>query len=508
MRNIAILWFVVVASGLLISCAANEPFEPETVANDKPTVQFFVTPLDDEQELNPTSYFERNFRWSGSDNDGWVTEYYVSVRDQANLPAPWDTTLAQDTTMTFYTNDEGGFEATFYIACKDNRGALSDTLIQYVPLRNFPPTVNFKADFEPLVNMQREFSNGGADTTYWNYGACNFRFFALDEDGASTMDPYYLYTLADYEGADLDTVGVDDPNADPELSWIQVPFIPEEEIKSFEILISGASPDPNKTLTVSVGDQAFAETYFSYSWEVRAPKSNILYIPDNSSSLGKALYKNFMDSVYGEGQWDTYDFWFGFPDTGFTLLESMRLFDLVLWTDGGSTSAVLKMASEVDGVIQELVLPTDGAEPGKFFFVSKASAGSGSQLGPAFIQTVLGISPTGAPASAIDMVVDNQALGLQGHLPPITMENVQGKGMGVVLRTGSEAIYQLEYCERCYHRARPPWDPIVGVRWPERITNSAATVVTISVQLEYFVESEVITALETIVNQEFEVVTP
>lgn len=509
MKKNAILWLLVAATGLLVNCAANDPFDPETVANNKPNARLFVAPLEGGDDLNPTSYFERQFHWSGSDNDGWVTEFFVSIRTQADIPAPWDTTTAQDTTMTFYTNEEGVSEATFYIACRDNRGAISDTLVQYIPLRNFAPTVSFKADFEPLKNMQREFSGGGADTTYWNFGSSNFRFFALDEDGAEAMDSFFRYTLMDISGGDPEiTFAVDDEDANPELGWIQVPFEAVAEIKEFEIFIKGASPSINKTLTVSVGDEAFADTRFSYSWEVRAPQSNILYIPDNSSTLGEALYTTLMDGLYGVGQWDVYDFWHGFPDSDFTIVETMRLFDLVIWTDGGANSSVMEAASVRDGAIQELVKPTDGAQPGKFLFVSKAVAGSGSQLSPHFISTVLGISPTGAPQAGLDMALDKQALGLLGHLPAITTTNAQGDGFGVVLREGSEAIYQMEYCPRCYGGPRPPFDPLVGIRWPERATDPDATTVVMSIQLEYFDEVEALAALQAIIGLEFGVVTP
>ncbi len=503
-----LLWLILAVAGLLISCSANDPFDPESVRNNKPTVRMFVTPHAEGAELNPTSYFERTFNWSGSDNDGWVTEYYVSIRTQADIPAPWVATTSEDTTMTFGTNENGVSEATFYIACKDNRGAYSDTLVQYIPLRNFPPTLNFQADFEPLRNMQREFSNGGADTTYWNFGYCNFRFFALDEDGESTMDTFYRYTLMDISESDPEiTFDLDDPAADPELGWIKVPF-ESGQIKNFEILVVGASPSPNKTLTLSLIDEALADTRFTYSWEVRAPKSRVLYIPDNSSTVCKAFYSDFMDELYGEGQWDEYLFWYGFPDSDFTLLESMRLFDVVLWTDGGSTSSIMDIASDRDGALQELVMPTDGAEPGKFMFISKAVAGNDSGLSSAFTITVLRISPSGSPESTLGMSLGKQALGQASHLPNITTIDDFGGGIGLVMETGTEKLYQMEYCVRCYTDRRPPWDPIVGVRWPGRDIDPLATVVTVSIQLEYFDEAEAFAALEAIINDEFGVVTP
>jgi len=184
--SLALVW--------LAGCAPNEPFDPESVSNHAPVVSMSVI-VPDDGELNPTSYYDRRFNWYGSDQDGWVQEYYVSIRFDETVPALWDTTTKTDTTMTFVTDDEGNAEATFYLVCRDDRGALSDTLVQYIPLRNFPPVINFQSDFEPLKNMQREITAPGgapADTLYWNWGASNFRFFALDPDGAETMDDFYL----------------------------------------------------------------------------------------------------------------------------------------------------------------------------------------------------------------------------------------------------------------------------------------------------------------------------
>ena len=72
--------------------------------------------------------------------------------------------------MTFATDVNGEAEATFYLACRDNRGALSDTLVRTIPLQNFPPVINFEPDFDPRFDLQREITAEN-DTLYWNWGA-------------------------------------------------------------------------------------------------------------------------------------------------------------------------------------------------------------------------------------------------------------------------------------------------------------------------------------------------
>ena len=96
MRKLLILLpagMALVAAGALIwlaGCAANDPFDPDSVLNHAPVVKMSVS-APEGGELNPTSYFQRKFSWYGSDQDGWVQEYYVSIRTDAAVPAPWDT---------------------------------------------------------------------------------------------------------------------------------------------------------------------------------------------------------------------------------------------------------------------------------------------------------------------------------------------------------------------------------------------------------------------------------
>ena len=434
----------------LVGCAANDPFDPASAPNQAPLVKFFVGPVEPGRDLNATSYFRRTFRWSGTDPDGWVTEYHVSIRSKKDEPAPWITTTSTDTTMTFTTGEDGTSEATFYISCRDNRGALSDTLVQFVPLRNFPPVVNFQSDFDPLVNLQRDITTDGAatDTTYWSWGIGNFRFFALDLDGASTMDDSFLFTVAD--GDPTEVVDEGDPAADPNDVWVRAPFLETTaEVRTFEVQL--------------------------------------------------------LDEHYGAGGWDTYDFWFGFPDRAFILLETMRLFDAVVWT-GGANSSTLVTAAKRDGAIQQYIEGTDGADPGKFLLITNTVVGGDSGLPLVFIQSVLGISPTPAPPSVFTNVAGKQAFGEIPELPAMTVASGAMKGLGIVPLNGAETLYRMEYCEGCYgdpRRPRPPFDPVVAVRKPVRSESTPlANVITISLQLEYVAPDEAKAVLSALLDDE------
>jgi hypothetical protein len=440
-RPLLILGVVAALAGA--SCT-NDPFDPEAVPNTPPVMRFFASPVDTSAELNPTSYFERSFRWSGSDQDGEVVEYYVSVRTDATVPAPWDTTTRTDTTMTFVTDDQGEADATFYLACRDDRGALSDTLVQYVPLRNFPPVLNFKSDFNPLANLQRELieENGAVvDTVYWNWGVMNLRCFAFDLDGNRTMDDFYRYTLSDTDPAE--TLDWDDPAADPMVHWLRRPFEGDDAILEFEILLTGV-PAGQRTVTVAVADEAQSESRLTLSWEVRSPRGQVLVVPDNSAPTTRDFYRDVLDEILGEGVHDTYSFWLGFPDSPAVLLETLRLFDLVFWYDGGGTSDVLTRAAATGGVLRQYLAPLDDSDPGRLLMISRNLTGSTSGIPNPFRQSVFGINPASDPAPQLSpkpAAVGLEILGAEPYLPTMAIANIFGRGRGLQMRFDQDDAY-------------------------------------------------------------------
>jgi len=519
----ALLALTGAAAAIIAGCAANEPFDPTTVANQPPQVRLFVGPVEPGGALNPTSYYQRTFRWSGTDSDGWVREFYVSVRTDADVPAAWDTTTSTDTTMTFAPDDQGNAEATFLLVCRDDRGALSDTVVQFVPLRNFPPAVNFQSDFDPLRNLQRELidasgnvtldPNAAVDTMYYNWGPMNFRMFALDLDGAETMDDFYRYTLAD--GEPEITFEEDDPDADPAIGWVRVPFNSSAEIKQFTISLSDVPPGPARTLRISVKDEAFSDASFSYTWEVREPRGPVLFLGEGLSPTQRAFYETILDTHYGVGGWDRYAFWVvGSPDSPSVLLDSFRKFDAVLWVDSGSGSANIARASALNGVLQQYMWPVDGSEPGAVLFVSKGLVGQTNGLTQAFLQVVVGVSPSPSPAAPLYLPAGKFALHQGGALPDMATTRIATVGgVGMLLKSGvdNEALYRMETCQ-CYgvppRPSQPPFDPMIGVRVPSRTLEAQARFVGLSVQLDFFDAAQVSAVLGAILESELGVVAP
>ncbi|MFT5232687.1 MAG: hypothetical protein ACI9UQ_000709 [Candidatus Krumholzibacteriia bacterium] len=80
--------------------------------------------------------------------------------------------------------------------------------------------------------------------------------------------------------------------------------------------------------------------------------------------------------------------------------------------------------------------------------------------------------------------------------------------MGLRLLAGTEGLYQMEYCLGCYTPRNEPFDPIVAARRPLRTDDPLATFVGISIQIEFFNRTEVITALDYILDVEMGVSAP
>ena len=258
---------------------------------------------------------------------------------------------------------------------------------------------------------------------------------------------------------------------------------------------------------------------FQYTWEVRAPKGPVLFIPDALATRTKDFYKDYLDSRYGESNWDTYSFWKGFPDEEFTLLESLRKFEVVLWTDTGTASNNSREASAGGGVLEQYLYPLDDSEPKKILLVSRILTGSRTGLSNPFRENILGINIKGSPEAALAMPAGPQALGLLSYLPVMTAvrQSTEG-GVGLQLFAGSdgnffsEFLYQMEECGECYgsdRRPAIPPDPFVAVRSPIRTADTRfADIVGISLQLDDFDPVEVYPALDAILEFDLGVNTP
>jgi hypothetical protein len=265
-----------------------------------------------------------------------------------------------------------------------------------------------------------------------------------------------------------------------------------------------------RTLTVSVGDEAAADGRFQYTWDVRAPQGPVLFVPDNSSTLAKEFFRELLDTHLGAGNWDTYEFLYGYPDDPANLLETMRLFEAVVWPFGSGTSSSLAAAAVRGGVLEQYV-----AGGGRLLHASIGVAGTAANLSPVYVKTVLKIDTAIAPQSVLRSFAGLQALGQQSWLPPMTASSNFGSAIGLVPLAGTdtEVIYRMEECctRGCFgstNRPPVPCDPAVIVRWPARGNTPLASVVTAGLQPEYFVREEAVAAFTALLRDEMGVNAP
>lgn len=475
------------ALAVLAAGCGNDPFDPDSVANQRPIARIFISTADPDQELNPTSYYRRTFSWSGTDSDGFVREFYVSISADEEVVAPWDTTTATDTTMTFTTDDNGEAMALIRLACRDDRGALSDTVSRLIPLTNFPPVINFQADF---------------DTFTWSYGAASLRFFALDVDGNETMDDSVVYYL-DTADTMLAPLNEGEPGADPNLRPVRMAF-QDPENAQFEIGLRNIATPGERTLTVEVGDEADAVTKFQYAWECLPARGQVLLLDDFAGDFDVPVQHAAMDSIFGPGGWSLYDLGAGLPDRLWVLTETLRQFPAAMWYTGATASYNLANAQEV---LADYMAPSDpGVEAGRLLLACKTVVGSPTiRLGSVFVQQSLGVSQIASPATIFVIPIDKQALPLRPGLPALRPSSAYGTAIGMAPVNGAEPIYQMEY-----HRysPRPPFEPYVGMRFPGSATGEPARAVTLSCQLEFMMLEDVIGALRGIFGDEMGVELP
>lgn len=491
--------FAVVAAALtaaavlaVVGCAG-DPFDPASVPNARPVARLFVTSAPGDT-LNPTSYFARTFHWSGTDADGFVREYYVSIETEEGAPATWDTTTATDTTMTFVTDDDGLARAVFRLACRDDRGAVSDTVVQYVPLRNFPPLIQFVT---------------GYDTVFWSYGSANFRYEAADEDGAVTMDDSVTYFL-DTADPELPAAPEGSPEADPAVRPVRM-AIPEPASGEFEVELHGVIPPGARTLNVQVGDEAGAVTTHRWSWEARAAVSPVLLVDDFAGDFDVATYHALMDSVFGPGQWARFEVEEGLFDRRWVSLETFRQFECLVWYTGSSTSQTM---ADLAAQLVDYVRPADPVAhaPGRMLVISRSLLGTNPTLPPALVQNTLGV--VSQPAVPLFFVPTNKRVyryyddGDDGNdQTDVVYRAVSpvGGAVGLAAMNGAELLHRLERGN--YFNNRPS-QPYVAIRNPHRDLQPVASTVVCTVQWEQMRVDEVLAEFRRLLQEELGVVLP
>ena len=457
----------------------NDPFDPDSVPNHRPVASFYVTPQPGDT-LSATSYYRRTFHWSGSDQDGFIESYHVSIQTDADVEAPWAVTTRTDTTITFTTDNQGRAFARLHVACRDDRGAMSDTLTQDVPLRNFPPVINFPADY---------------DTTFWSYNAASFRFFALDLDGNETLSDTVIYYL-DTADTTLSPVDVSDPAADPLVRPVKLAI---ESLDSglFEIGVRGLVDAGRRTLTVIVADEADARPRFTWSWDVLPKIGDVLLVDDFAGDHDLTSFHAAMDSIFPAG-WSLYDMEGGLPDRSWVLLETFREFKAVFWYSGSAVSE--NMGRSVDMLVEYLD-PTDpAAAEGRLLLASKEIVGNKDVIPPWFQQYHLGINPnTSGKLLYMDRgkTIEDPRRRLPDMRTPSGASDPQCAFRVLKAKYPGKVIYEID--------DRVNRDPAVGIM-VQASDPSRAKVVTLCLQMENLQMPTMIDGLRAIFTLELGVI--
>ena len=194
------------------------------------------------------------------------------------------------------------------------------------------------------------------------------------------------------------------------------------------------------------------------------------------------FYHQVMDAYFGPAGWDLYDFASqGWPDPPELFLSFLDQYQGVVWHGAGYGGGTLEM---LDSVLADyLGVYPSGAAGGRLLLVHPELGPTGlPALDPALLQA-LGVESLAAPATTLELPAEQEVLCYAEDLPALTTSDTCRRGTGLVPSEGSEPLYRLEYCLRCYS-PRPPFDPYVAVRTPDRVTAPLARAVVFTVPLE------------------------
>jgi hypothetical protein len=472
------------AFAALIAACSNEPFDPSSWKNAPPVASIWVLPANPDS-LQPTTYNQATFHWSGTDSDGFITGYYVNITVQGQSSNNWMFTTSEETTATYSTDESGRAFPTLSVVAQDDRAALSDTVSVTIPLVNFPPLLEFADNFTPVKT---------------SFGAASFEFFGFDLDGDSTLLPWIEYR---FEGSDPDSVyGIGDPLADPTKGWVREARPPTRfSLVLRDIPQGDPAQDFDQTLYVRIADEAGGLAELSHTWKVYQAIGDVLLIDDAPNTVSLAsrdtFYRDALDQLL-PGQHSVWDISDGAPDRDDDIRLTLEQFQWLVWYTGNSESPTLL---RVQGILQDYLSKdldpdTPGTQSGHLFLETQSAVGASSNLSTTFRSQVLGLEKNPEPRSnfritsqdlaslggALD--VEPQSAGLPA-LASIGRNYLDGTGFffgiyGFVMTAGTAELYRFENYD--YLHDRRSSSPLVAVRKPDTGTANA---VTLGFQLEF-----------------------
>ncbi len=206
----------------------------------------------------------------------------------------------------------------------------------------------------------------------------------------------------------------------------------------------------------------------------------VLLVDGGDTPEAGAFYQQAMDDYFGPGGWDRYDLpEQGLPSPADLFLSVLAQYQGVVWHAGAAGLADLQ---EVAPVLADYLA---GPNFGRLLLVCPDAINAMPGLSPTLLMDHLGVeylSPNFAP---LTLPTDAQALTLALDLPTLVCQGTTLRGTGLGPLEGSEALYRLEYCPRCYS-TRPPYDPVVAVRTPARQVDALARAIFITLPLQDF----------------------
>ena len=226
---------------------------------------------------------EVHLSWYGTDIDGYITGYEISLNQQ-----DWFFTASEDSTFIFQL--EPGSDTTdinFYVRAIDNEGS-KDPSPAYlrVPLKNTPPTAVIDED------------RGPKDTAFI---ASTFFWRANDPDGNETIRQAFMrFNQGDWVEIDKNQSLISflvDTSVQTGTATAQVYYGKNKQAESFTI--NGLNVNGNNELYLKVVDLANAEstidTSKTFFLKNKTPGVNTLWVSGHIASI-TAKYKGYLDA--------------------------------------------------------------------------------------------------------------------------------------------------------------------------------------------------------------------
>lgn len=350
--------YLLIATFCVLALASCKPDEGEQKPNQLPDTRFFVEQIN--TDTNNRLASEIHVYWSGTDQDGYVQGYELSINDSS-----WFYTTKTDSLFKFRL-PVGLSEANFSLKVRavDNQEARDETPAELtLPLENSPPSISHDASRltkspVPLVYV--------------------LNWLATDPDGNQTIT----------------AVEVKANNGD----WFQLPirenvvalvaeditatgFTPFKVIRGDETVLDstliGLSMSDTNRLYLRATDQAgvYSKIDTLPPFVIKPKTADLLFVNGHSSTVDSYYKDSLLAVVYPNGI-DNLDLTTADNQPAFfslTLNTLLPLYDKVFWV----ASSILDKNDGVSLLIETAAVPLQNflSKRGKLFLVADVPAG-------------------------------------------------------------------------------------------------------------------------------------